>query len=375
MPPKKKKTAGGDGGSLSTAAQNVVRRVIKATKVPTLRMLGPEEGPHWPSHNFTGPGTDPKVLHDGTPPTSALDNISRLHDLEYERIATTITDPAERMQAYHKADEEMIERINQLPASERGFAGRIIKMAISGKAWVEKNLVGRALHDPTSGGAVQMVMPGRPSVGSRRVANHPVHKVDLASLPRVTFTGLTDLENYIKSNLSAEIGSHPGFKVVMDRLKSDPSFAASMLARSKSDVLTVFRKEVVDDINESNKRFIERRDKLEKFRKEYTKLKRDKDAPYSKLGKEEKSAITKELNRRIAEVNDQIDKRKTSVEHLTGFGSDSKLDDYDDETDFLKAFSRPAPSVTVAPAMSYAAAAVTGTPVVAPKKRGRPPKK
>ena len=80
---------------------------------------------HWPKMNYTGPGTHlEKRLKRGDQGVSRLDEIARIHDIDYSK--------AKNLQDKWKADDKMIRAITKLPG-KKTKQERIVKTIMQAK--------------------------------------------------------------------------------------------------------------------------------------------------------------------------------------------------------------------------------------------------
>jgi hypothetical protein len=101
----------------SVGAQNVVRK-INQKGIDNLRLLVDGEGPHLPTTNYAGPGTDLEaadaygvVKHEIY---GEIDKIAQQHDYDYD-AASKEPDKEKRKQMILDADALMLERLDSLP--------------------------------------------------------------------------------------------------------------------------------------------------------------------------------------------------------------------------------------------------------------------
>jgi len=121
---------------------------------------------HWKCHNFTGPGT---VLTDKTrnvKPYNDIDNCSKIHDLEYERINNSKMSKEEKSLAVQKADQDAIDCYDKYP-SEDGYLPA--KAGIKGKLSVDQ-LLSSVLGKPSTvyGGMVDEIVNIKTEVDNKK---------------------------------------------------------------------------------------------------------------------------------------------------------------------------------------------------------------
>ena len=135
------------GGKIWGKAKDITGRLTEGFKTGfqavanAFRRFNPLSRPlelgefHFADHNYTGPGTR-MDLHPNAPPVNDIDNVSRIHDLEYGQ-ALKIQDPIKRAQAIQAADKKAIEGYSKYP-NESGYKAAIA--GIAGKFGAEQAL-------------------------------------------------------------------------------------------------------------------------------------------------------------------------------------------------------------------------------------------
>ena len=121
---------------------------------------------HWKCHNFTGPGT---ILNDRTrnfDPYNDIDNCSKTHDLEYERINNSKMSKEEKAIAVQQADKDAIDCYDKYP-SEDGYLPA--KSGIQGKLSVDQ-LLSSVLGKPSTvyGGMVDEIVNIKTEVDNKK---------------------------------------------------------------------------------------------------------------------------------------------------------------------------------------------------------------
>jgi len=121
---------------------------------------------HFGCHNFTGPNT---VLNDQTRnviPYNNIDNCSKKHDLEYERIKNSNMSKEEKATAVQKADKDAIDCYDKFP-NQNGYLPA--KLGIKGKLTVDE-LLSYLLGKPTAlyGGLIDEIINVREEINKKK---------------------------------------------------------------------------------------------------------------------------------------------------------------------------------------------------------------
>ena len=121
---------------------------------------------HFGCHNFTGPGT---ILNNQTKnviPYNNIDNCSKKHDLEFERIKNSNMSKEERAMAVQRADKEAIDCYNKFP-NQNGYLPA--KLGIQGKLTVDE-LLSYLLGKPTAlyGGLIDEIINVKEEINKKK---------------------------------------------------------------------------------------------------------------------------------------------------------------------------------------------------------------